>query len=99
MLYYYSYKHTGTKFNAKIILHLFIAIITGFILLQINSILPLWRFYHLIGVSMAFMGIYIALLVLLREFTKKDYDFIIEMIHFGEMKRYIQDELKGEHKK
>ena len=48
---------------------------------------------------MAFMGIYIALLVLLREFTKKDYDFIIEMIHFGEMKRYIQDELKGEHKK
>jgi O-antigen/teichoic acid export membrane protein len=39
--------------------------------------------------------LYIVLLVIMREFTREDLGFFMDLLHPGKMKDYIQDEIKG----
>jgi len=41
------------------------------------------------------IGIYTAILYLVGEFTKKEWDYIMESINPKEMAKYVKDELTG----
>ncbi|MFW5927964.1 MAG: oligosaccharide flippase family protein [Thermoplasmatota archaeon] len=78
------------------IYHISSATITGFSLYTLHRyVLPITRFYHLFGYGLAMLGIYTGILYLVGEFTKEDWNYIMETIHPGELWRYIKDELTG----
>jgi O-antigen/teichoic acid export membrane protein len=55
---------------------------------------PLIHWYHLIFFSLFGLVIYLAVLYILREFTKKDLLFFLDLIHPKEMFKYIKTEIK-----
>jgi hypothetical protein len=57
------------------------------------------RWFTLLGFCILGLGIYIAILFVLKEFSKKDLDFFLKIINLKEMVSYIKSELKGETEK
>jgi hypothetical protein len=53
------------------------------------------RWYHLLGFALFGLGIYIGVLYLLREFTKEDLHFFLDVLNIKKMFRYIKEEMKG----
>lgn len=60
---------------------------------------PVIRWYTLIGFAVFGLAIYLAVLFVLKEFTKKDFSFFLSIIRPKDMFSYIKSELKGEKKK
>jgi len=91
-------RESGVTPSYGTVLHILAAINSGLIIYFVNSsIEPITRYYHLIGYSFGLLLIYLVILYLLGEFTKKDWNFIMNTIHPGEMLKYIKDELTGKH--
>ncbi len=91
----YSKKEAGVRLYGRIPLHIISALITAIILFYAErSYLPLTRFYHLGVYGMLFLGSYALILYLIGEFTKKDWDYIMESLHPKEMYEYVRDEVK-----
>lgn len=57
------------------------------------------RFWQLLLVAALSVPIYLGLLILLREFTRKDWDFLMDLLHPGKFAGYVSDELAGREKK
>ncbi len=94
--YYYVDKMIGIKIPTGTVYHIISAAVSGFLLYSLHQyVLPIDRYYHLIGYGSAMIGIYTGLLYLLGEFTKQDWDYIMDTIHPGEMWRYVKEELTG----
>ena len=82
--------------NHKVILHILAAIVAGLTAFILKvQFQPVIRFYHLIGYSLLLLGIYLAILYLIREFTKDDWNFIWDTIDVKQMWKYIKEELTG----
>jgi len=64
-----------------------------------TTMFPVIRWFTLLGFSFLGFGIYIAILFVLKEFSKKDLDFFLKIINLKEMVSYIKSELKGETEK
>jgi O-antigen/teichoic acid export membrane protein len=65
-----------------------------------TGLFPAIHWYHLVFFSGVGLLIYLAVLYLLREFTKKDLTFFLDLIHPLEMIRYMGSELReGKSKK
>jgi O-antigen/teichoic acid export membrane protein len=94
----FAWKITGVKGNWRIVLHAIAAIIMSIlmyiILYYFDFILFITRWYHLLGFSLFSLGIYITLLYLLKEFTKKDFQFFLDTLNIKKMLSYILDELR-----
>jgi O-antigen/teichoic acid export membrane protein len=82
--------------NPRILLHLLSASIMGFVLYELLRFLPIQRWYILIGYSLLGLGIYLFILFLLREFTKKDLDFVLDLFNVKKMWKYMREEIKKE---
>jgi hypothetical protein len=54
------------------------------------------RWYHLLVFSVFGLIIYLGVLFVLKEFTKKDFEFFLDLLHPKEMFGYIKSELKEE---
>ena len=97
----YAYKLNKIKGCNRIFIHLFAAVIMAavlyFLLYNLEFINYLASILHLIAFCMIGVVIYLGILVLFKEFTKKDYHLFVDTIHLGKMVRYITDEIK--HKK
>lgn len=76
------------------LLHVVAGILMGLLLWNIDQITTLTRFYHLIFYSLFGLMFYLFILYLLDEFTKKEYDLVMNTLNINEMKRYIVTELK-----
>jgi O-antigen/teichoic acid export membrane protein len=63
-----------------------------------TTILPGIHWYTLILLAAISLGIYIAILFLLREFTKKDLKFFLNIINPRGMAKYVKDEIKTKKK-
>ncbi len=98
LMRYYAYRITGTRSNWRILLHLFTAGVTGcaayFTSLAIASI----QWYHLIGFGITFLIIYFGILYLMREFTKEDLRYLLDLLNPRKMGDYAKSELKGNNK-
>jgi O-antigen/teichoic acid export membrane protein len=90
-----SKKYTGIKlFQTHTIRHIIAGLIMGGILYYLNVLVNIFRWYHLIGFSITGLGIYIAILFVLKEFNKEDYNFFIDLLKPKKMLGYIKSELK-----
>lgn len=90
---------TGTKWNPRILLHLGGVIIMGTVLYYLNSVISIVRWYEVGGACLLGIGIYLAFLSLLKEFTRDDLRLFLNILNPKEMKRYVISELRGKEKK
>jgi peptidoglycan biosynthesis protein MviN/MurJ (putative lipid II flippase) len=74
--------------------HIIAGLVMAGILYYTNSLIPLVRWYHLLGFAGIGLAVYLGVLLVLKEFTKKDLHFFLDMIHPKEMLSYIKSELK-----
>jgi len=91
-------KLTGTKWNPRILLHLGAAVVMGCVLYYLDSLVSIVRWYEVGGACLIGIGIYIAVLWLLKEFTKNDIKLFLNILNPKEMKHYIVSELRGKEK-
>jgi O-antigen/teichoic acid export membrane protein len=91
-----SWKQSKITFNLKILLHLFSASIMGIILYWISMNIAIERWYELFVVGLFGLGIYFSILYLLKEFTRDDYNFILDTLNIKKMLNYIVKEIKRE---
>jgi len=85
--------------HAHIIIHIFAGTIMGIILYVIAFYSKLFTFidwYHLIFFITIGIAIYLTILFLLKEFTKQDIDFFLDILHPKKLLRYIKSELNEE---
>lgn len=85
---------SGAKGNPRILLHLLAASGMALALYYLNSILYIARWYQLLGFGVLGLGIYLTILVLLKEFTKEDFKFLIDTLNIKKMFTYIRDEIR-----
>jgi O-antigen/teichoic acid export membrane protein len=90
---------TGTKWNPRILLHLGAGIVMGSVLYYLNIIVTIDRWYEVGGACLLGMGIYFAILWLLREFKKKDLMLFLDILNPKGMTSYISSELRNNEKK
>jgi len=94
-----AWKLTKIKGNPRILLHAvaagIMAAILYVLLYRLNMVESISRWYHLIGFAVLGFGIYMGILCLLREFSKEDFHFFIEILNIKKMFRYIYEEIRG----
>ncbi|UCD13552.1 MAG: flippase [Thermoplasmatales archaeon] len=90
---------TKIKGNPRILLHALaagiMAAILYVILYKLNIIEMVVRWYYLLGFALLGLGIYLGILLSLREFTKKDFHFFLDTLNIKKMFQYIKKEIKG----
>jgi O-antigen/teichoic acid export membrane protein len=91
----YTKKLTGTKLNPRIFIHVGAGLIMGGILYYISTLVPIVRWWEVGLAGLLGMGIYIAILVALREFKKDDFKLFLEMINPKHMGQYVISELRN----
>jgi len=92
---YKAWKITGVKGSFSIFFHGFSAGITGIIVYYISQIIFIERWFQLIAISLLGFAIYYAILFLIKEFKKEDFDLFIDTFNVRKMLVYIKDELTG----
>jgi len=91
-----SKRIADVSFTWGTLYHIGAAILSGLILYAWQwQVMPITRFYHLFIYGFAMIGIYTAILYLVGEFTKKEWDYIMESINPKKMWKYVKDELTG----
>ncbi|MEF8874946.1 MAG: hypothetical protein V5A88_09820, partial [Candidatus Thermoplasmatota archaeon] len=94
--YFVSNRLADVSFSWGTVFHILAAINSGLILLAWErTLFPILRYYHLFIYGVAILALYAAFLVLVGEFTKEEWNYIMDAIHPGEMWQYIKDELTG----
>ena len=88
-------KLNGIKGNPRILLHLLSAIIMAFVLYWINNFFFIARWYYLLGFAFLGLFIYITVLYFFREFTKEDFQFVVDTLNVKRMIAYIKNEIKN----
>lgn len=92
---FYSHRTVGDSVQARILLHGLAAAAASlpFLLLVPPASGLTWQWFHLIGFSVAFLGTYLALLLLLREFHREDLRFFLDVLNPRKLARYVQREI------
>ncbi|RLF51316.1 MAG: flippase [Thermoplasmata archaeon] len=92
-------KLTGIKLlQTHIPRHVVAGLIMAGILYYTGSIFSVFRWYHLLSLSLVGLGIYIFVLFLLKEFKKEDLTFFLDLLHPKKMFNYVTSELKDKEK-
>jgi O-antigen/teichoic acid export membrane protein len=74
--------------------HIVAGVVMGIVLYYLNSLIPLVRWYHLIGFALVGVAVYVGVLVITREFKKRDLNFFLDLAQPAGMLEYIKSELK-----
>lgn len=59
-----------------------------------QTLMPLLRWYHFAAYVLIGGLVYFAALIVLRELSRKDVDFARQVLHPGDMMRYVRDEIR-----
>jgi len=89
-----AWKITGIKGNFCIIFHAAAAAMVGAILIYASRIIFIGRWYELLAIAVCGVALYFALLFVLREFNKEDFDFFMDTLNINKMYQYIRGEIK-----
>jgi O-antigen/teichoic acid export membrane protein len=79
--------------------HIVAGVVMGIGLYYLNSLIPLVRWYHLIGFALVGIAVYVGVLVIIREFKKRDLKFFLDLAQPAGMFEYIKSELRGKMRK
>jgi O-antigen/teichoic acid export membrane protein len=74
--------------------HIVAGVVMGIGLFYLNSLIPLVRWYHLIGFAFVGVAVYVGVLFVIREFKKRDLKFFLDLAQPAGMLDYIKSELK-----
>lgn len=92
---HYSRKLFGVKSSRRIYRHWAAGAIMGLALYWLhNHVWEIARWYDLLLVSGVALGIYLALLSLMNEFRKKEFDYFLDLLNLKKMTSYVGGELK-----
>lgn len=91
----YAYKITASKPNPRILLHLLCASISGIVLHFISDSMSTISWYYLILFAVIGAGVYILILTILQEFTRKDLNLFLDILNPVRMKNYAIGEIKS----
>ena len=89
-----AYDLTGAVADRRILKHLSAALLTSLLFYALDTSW-LVRWYSVGLLALMFAWVYLAILYILKEFTKDDFDMLFDAIHPGRMARYIVNEIKG----
>jgi len=89
-----SWKETGIIGIKNTIFHLIAAIVMAFSLHELQKFIEIRLWYHLIIVSLIGVGIYLAVLVVVKEFKKEDFEFFMDALDPRKMLGYINEEIR-----
>jgi O-antigen/teichoic acid export membrane protein len=87
-------KITGIRGNLRIILHAAAAGVMGMLLVYVCEIILIRRWYELMAIAGCGFALYFALLFVMREFKKEDFDFFRDTLNIKKMYQYIREEIK-----
>ena len=94
--YMVSHRIADVSFSWVTLYHVGAATFSGLILfVWEDQVMPIDRFYHLFLYAGAMVGLYAAVLYLTGEFTKEEWNYIMESINPKKMWKYIKGELTG----
>lgn len=94
----YARKLTGTKWNPRILLHIGSAFIMGTFLYFLKSYFIIESVFIVGGACLLGIGIYLGILIIIKEFKKKDFKLFLDIINPREMKKYVVSELRDKKK-
>jgi len=95
LLRYYTWKCIKASiYHGVTVKHVFASIIMTLPLIYLNRVHELARWYDLIIYMLIGLGIYLAVLYLIKEFRKEDLDFYLGLMNPKGMGNYISAELK-----
>jgi O-antigen/teichoic acid export membrane protein len=83
------------KFNKHILVHFGAAGFMAIVIYLLSLRFYISHWYLLAGAGLLYFAGYLAILVLFKEFTKKDLALILQMINIRKLYHYVKDEVKG----
>jgi O-antigen/teichoic acid export membrane protein len=96
---YKYYKMFKEKGNPRVIKHAIAALVMTaiiyYLLYGLEMISSITRWYVLLFFGFLGLGIYLTILVILKEFTKDDLVYYLDVLNIKKMLKYIKDEIKG----
>jgi len=92
---YYAKKVAGIESYRRIWIHLAAGVAMSFMLYGLYAAGFADRWYSLAGISIAGLGLYLAILWAAKEFGKRDLVFILDTLNVRKMASYMSSELKG----
>ena len=90
-----AWRVANTGVNWRILIHALSASLSGLAIYWISQHFFIARWFHLLGISLLGLAIYVSILYILREFKKEDMDLFLDTLNIKKMLRYIKEELKG----
>ena len=91
----FAWKTLKNKQNPRILIHFFAGAIMGGTILVIMEHLKFDRLLWMFPLAFFGLGIYLGILMIFREFSKKDFTFLLMCLSPKKMKAYIIEEMKG----
>ena len=88
-------KLTQTSSNPRILYQLAAILLTGIILYVLSTIYEPTRWYDMVIFTLLSFGLFFGFLYLMKDFTKKDMNYLLEIADIKEMWQYIKMELRG----
>jgi O-antigen/teichoic acid export membrane protein len=92
------YRLTGTGYNPRMTIQIFAVLVTSAVLLLLNNFHPMSNFLWLLLYSGAAVAVFFSILVIFKEFTRKDIEYFSEVVNFRKMIGYIREEVRNEEK-
>jgi len=92
---YVVYRLTGTSPNVRLGLQMLAGVAVAGSMYALGNYLTIGRFYDLILFGMVAFAVFLGVLALMKEFTRKDIDYFLELVNVKKMFSYIVQELKG----
>ncbi len=86
----------STIIPLKTFLHILAGALMGLALYAVSTLVLINRWYTVLLVAAVGLLLYLGILSLMREFTKKDLRFFLNILHPREMYKYIKTEIKEE---
>jgi O-antigen/teichoic acid export membrane protein len=86
---------TGTGFNPRILRHLLAGAVAGGAILLLGELYPLSGFIALALYAVVTMAVFFAAMAALKEFTKRDIDYFLDLLNPSKMLNYMGGEMKA----
>jgi len=95
MVRFTVYKLTGTSPNVRLVLQLMAGAVSAGAMYALSMFMSIDRWFTLIVFGLVAFGVFLLALAAVKEFTRKDLDYFLDLINVKKMFSYIGGELKG----
>lgn len=94
----YAYKITNSKPNLVIFIHFAASLIMALVLYLLSNRLSKVLWYHLPLFALLGGAVYVFILIILREFNRKEFHYFLDILNPVKLKNYAKNEIKEGYK-